>query len=571
MKILKTGSTLAWICRVAKKAKQKVIALTITQILQGLAAVAKTLFLGQAVNHIVSGNRKGFVYSLIIFSLLVAFQISLGALNRYLTEAALAEAENHFKSRLFNTLLSGSYAQITRTHSGEWMNRLTSDTVVVSNAFVKTIPDFIGLLVRLIAALAAILWIEPRLILFMFAGGLALIILTRIFRKIMKNLHKGIQEADGRLRVFLSERLASLLIIRTFVQEEKTSALANEFMQDHRKARMKRNHFLNVFYSGYSIGINSVYILGIVFCGLGILEGSMTYGSLVSLLQLLEQVQGPFANITGFFPQYYAMIASAERLIEVELIEKEISDNPDFSPESFYEKEFCAMGLDKVSFTYEPPFETNDEEVNMPVIFNKLNLEIKKGEHVAFTGPSGCGKSTVLKLLMSLYPPDSGEAYILSKDGKIILNAGLRKLFAYVPQGNQLLTGTIRETIAFGDKEAMKNEDKMQFALKIACADSFVNELENGLDTMLGERGTGLSEGQMQRIAIARAIFSDRPILLLDEATSALDETTANKMLNNLKTMTDKTVVLVTHRTKAISTFTKEVCFSKDGVRNKNY
>lgn len=203
----------------------------------------------------------------------------------------------------------------------------------------------------------------------------------------------------------------------------------------------------------------------------------------------------------------------------------------------------------------------------MPVVLQNMNLEIKKGDYVVFTGPSGCGKSTVLKLLMCLYPLDSGSRTVVTTGGTRMLTAEFRSLFAYVPQGNQLLSGRLRDIIAFGDKERAKDDVGIHQALTIACAEEFVTALENGLDTVLGERGLGLSEGQMQRIAIARAVFSGHPILMLDEATSALDEPTAQKLLSNLRSMTDKTVILVTHRLDQTAAFDWELSFSEDGIR----
>ena len=185
---------------------------------------------------------------------------------------------------------------------------------------------------------------------------------------------------------------------------------------------------------------------------------------------------------------------------------------------------------------------------------------------MAFTGHSGCGKSTALKLLMSIYRLDEGERFIKTSDGtETELSAKWRRLFAYVPQGNQLLSGTIREIVAFADKADMQNDVRIAQALKIACADEFISDLDNGTDTMLGERGTGLSEGQMQRIAIARAVFSGSPVLLLDEATSALDAATERKLLQNLRGMTNKTVVIVTHRPAALEICDRAVDFSENG------
>ena len=195
----------------------------------------------------------------------------------------------------------------------------------------------------------------------------------------------------------------------------------------------------------------------------------------------------------------------------------------------------------------------------MPVVLEKLSLRIRKGEYVAFTGHSGSGKSTVLKLLMSIYPLDSGSRYLASREGRQELDASWRGLFAYVPQGNHLVSGSIREVVAFGDEEAMRREDELWRALRIACAEDFVAALDKGLDSPLGEGGSGLSEGQMQRVAIARAIFSGRPILLLDEATSSLDAETEKRLLENLRAMTDQTVVIVTHRPAALAICDKRI------------
>ena len=198
-----------------------------------------------------------------------------------------------------------------------------------------------------------------------------------------------------------------------------------------------------------------------------------------------------------------------------------------------------------------------------------MNLEIRKGEYVAFTGHSGCGKSTILKLFMSLYSLDQGERYILSEglhgsEVRKPLTAGMRGLFAYVPQGNQLMSGTIREIVAFGNLERMKEEDALWQALQIACAEEFVRELDQGLETVLGERGCGLSEGQIQRIAIARALFSSRPILLLDESTSALDNGTERRLLANLRAMTDRTVLIITHRPEVLRICDKQIVMRED-------
>lgn len=202
----------------------------------------------------------------------------------------------------------------------------------------------------------------------------------------------------------------------------------------------------------------------------------------------------------------------------------------------------------------------------MPPVLEYLSLEIRKGEHVAFCGQSGCGKSTALKLLMCVYQPDEGGRYYLSQDGKThAMTASFRRLFAYVPQGNALMSGSIRDVVSFADPDAAHDDQRLWHALSIACAKDFVGELDDGPDTILGERGMSLSEGQMQRLAIARAVFSNAPILLLDEVTSALDVETEKRLLENLRGLPDRTVITVTHRPTVLSICDRVLRFEEDG------
>ena len=333
---------------------------------------------------------------------------------------------------------------------------------------------------------------------------------------------------------------------------------------------MRKNHFSNFCNVGFGTAIQGMYLFGVCWCGWGILTGAITYGTLTAITQLITQIQAPFANITGFLPRFYAMTASAERLMEIESFEQD-NQEPPLSPEQvgqLYRSQLQEFGLDNVEFTYYPPTDKVSElsKEGMPVVLRGINVNVKKGEYVAFTGHSGCGKSTVIKLLMSIYKPDSGECYLGTSGDRLTLTPRYHRLFAYVPQENKLMTGTVREAVAFADKSKMHDNEKITQALKIACADEFVNELENGVDTLLGERGTGLSEGQTQRIAVARAVFSDSPVLILDEATSSLDTETEKMLLNNLRSMSDKTVLIVTHRPAALEICDRVLRFTENGI-----
>ena len=568
---MKQKNTLQWLSIAAGKAKLLVGVLVAVQAVLSVSSIAFAFILRRIINMAVQGASTGFRSSFVLLAGVIVAQIALGAAGRFLSEYTTTTVENRFKQRLFAALLTGNYASVTAVHSGEWMNRLTSDTTVVAGGVTQIVPGLIGMLVRLLGAVTAILWLEPRFLYILLPGGAAMMLLTYAFRKILKRLHKRIQETDGALRVFLQERLESLLIVRTFAKEQQTAAQAATLMEQHKAARMKRSNFSNLCNIGFAGAMNGAYLLGIGFCGYGILTGTMSYGNLMAIMQLVGQVQSPFANITGYLPRYYAMLASAERLMEAEAFAPD-SEHPLAEEKTleFYRTRLTALRLEHASFTYQPPVRAEEEQPPMPVVLKDIDLTIRKGEYIAFTGPSGCGKSTVLKLLMCLYPLDAGSRTLETTCGTQPLTAAWRSLFAYVPQGNQLLSGTIRDIVSFGDPRKAQDDAGILRALRIACAEDFVQKLEKGLDTMLGEHGQGLSEGQMQRIAIARAVFSEHPILMLDEATSALDEATARQLLENLRRMTDKTVLMVTHRADQTEFFDRELSFSKDGIRQKS-
>lgn len=562
--------TLRWIWEISGNEKRNIALLMLIQMLLAISSVFFAWFLRDVIDWAVKQEIVPFQKSVGRLVGVVVFQVMARAVKRFLDEYTKSGLENRFKERLFEVLLNGDYAQVTAVHSEEWMNRLTSDTVVVADGMTVILPDIAGMLVRLIGAMAAILVLVPGLGWILLPGGAVLLLVSWAFRKKSKLLHKQVQETDGKLRVMLSERLSGLLIVRSFAREEQTAAQARQKMEAHRTVRMKKNWFSNLCNTGFSAVMNGVYLAGALYCGTGILNGTMSYGSFSAVLQLIGQIQSPFANITGYLPKFYAMLASAERLMEAEAFE-EISRDQLLEMEEanrFYGEEFAAIGLKNATFTYQPPVQEGDlKKMSMPVVLNRVNLEIRKGEYAAFTGHSGCGKSTVLKLLMSLYPLDEGSRYLICRDGtQKILDARYARLFAYVPQGNHLMSGSIREMVAFSDQDKIKEDAQIRRALEVACALEFVSELPDGMDTMLGERGQGLSEGQMQRIAIARAVFSGNPILVLDESTSALDEETERKLLENLRRMTDKTVLIVTHRMTVLEICDRRIVMNEEGI-----
>lgn len=566
-------NTRAWLWHAAGKYKAGIAVMVIIQTAFGICSVVFAMLFRNLTDSAVAGEMRIFIRMLLVMVGLELGEIILEFWAGYLSEWTKASLDNRFRERLFSCLLNRDYAAVAAVHSGEWMNRLTSDTSVVTGGMMEIFPGLAGMLARLVGALAAIFLLEPVFLLILIPGGLLIFLMTSLLRRVLRRLHARIQEANGEVLAFLQERLANLMIIRIFSMEEQVRKEAAQKMKRHRNARMRRSLFSSFCSSGFGAVAEGGYLLGVAYGGYGILTGTISYGTFAAVLQLVGQIQGPFARISGIIPKYYAMLTSAERLMEAEMFVEDGNEKRFTQTEisGFYQEEFQSLGLNDASFSYR----TSEEESGKTMVIEHFDLDIRKGEYVAFTGHSGCGKSTLLKLLMCLYPLDGGNRYVRGrkKDGAFTeypLTTEWRRLFAYVPQGNQLMSGTIREIIAFGDPEAMKEEKRMQQALNISCADEFVALLEDGLDTLLGEHGYGLSEGQMQRIAIARAVFSDRPILILDEATSSLDEMTEQRLLANLRQMTDRTVLIITHRPAALKICDREVIMMETGEKPDN-
>ena len=567
---MKKNNAVKWLYAVPKKKKGYIAALMLVQSLNGASGVLYALFLRNIVDSAVAHNSTKFWTQVAFIIVLVIAQIAMRALIRWLNELSKSTFENIFKARLMKNILHKDFATVNAVHSGEWLNRLTNDTVVVADSYVEILPGLAGMVVKLISAVIMMIVLDWRFACILLPCGVLLLFFTYAFRRVLKKLHKNVQENDGKLRIYLQEHIGSLMMIRSFAAQEQTEGEALDKMQAHKTARMKRTRFSNLCNIGFGAAMNGMYLFGAVYCGYGILNDTISFGTMTAITQLIAQIQNPFASITGYLPKFYAMTASAERLMEIERFDdEEAKPLPLEEVKAHYAEKLRSIALENACFTYYPNVESIDAltKDDQPTVLENISFQIQKGEYVAFTGHSGCGKSTALKLLMSIYRLDSGERLLICKDGSSQpLDSRWHRLFAYVPQGNQLMSGTIRDIVSFADKSQSGDEEKIAKALKIACADEFVGELENGIDTLLGERGTGLSEGQMQRIAIARAIFSESPVLLLDEATSALDGQTEKQLLENLRSMTDKTVVIVTHRPAALEICDRVMNFSENGV-----
>ena len=549
---------LRWLWRILAGTRWEVLCLLVLNVLSGGSGVALAWTLRNMIDRAVARDGAGFLRQGGLFLGVILLQLLLGALIRRTHEHASVTLENRLKKRLFETLLYKDYAAVTAVHTEEWMNRLVSDTTVTAGAIVSIVPQASGMLVMLVSAVSAVLVMLRAAVWAIVPAGVAISLMGYLFRKKLKALHKDIRAADGRVRVTLSERLSELMIVRSFRREQTAVRQGEAAMEAYQAARMRRNRFANLASFAYGLLMRSLYAGAAVYCGYGILKGTVSYGTFVAVLQLVGQIQTPFANLSTYIPQYYAMIASVERLMEAEGFVDDCPEGqlPQPKIDELYGRSFRGLRFEDVSFAY-------TDRAEPTRVLQHVTVAGQKGEIIAVAGPSGQGKSTLLKLLLCLYPVSGGRRLLVTAEGEMPLTSAHRGLFAYVPQGNRIFSGTVREALTFGDEDVP--DEAIWRALDIAAAD-FVRELPEGLEAMLGERGAGLSEGQLQRLAVARAILSGHPILLLDEATSALDEGTEARLLDNLKRMTDKTVLIVTHRPRVRAISDRVWVLREDGT-----
>ena len=533
---MKSRETLGFINQNIKGSKKKIFLLSLTQILLGALTVAFSFMLRYVISAIEEKSNELLIRYTIIIGSIALLLIGLQIFYRIYYEVSYIDIENKLKNNLFKTILNKDYQDIKKTHDEEWIHRLTSDTAVVASSILSILPSLCRMVVQLVLALIAIIYLYPVFGLSLLPFIVLVILLTYFMRKRLKAYHRVVQEKDGKAKVFLSESLQGLSIIHSFAKEDIFTKKNVDNLEEYKTARLKRNT-LNVICSvGFIVVYYLFYILAIIFCGNAIIKGAMTIGLLTALVALLTQLTGPLGSITSIIPRYYSLLASGERL--------RIENNEDvhyLSKEdvnAYYDKDFKGIKLNNVSYSY------LDKYGNKVQVFNNFNLSINKNEKILIKGHSGGGKTTLFRLILLLLKPESGEINLLDND-EHTLEKKYAHLFGYVPQDNLLMEGTIKEVISlFADNV---DNDKLNKALEISDALGFVNNLALKEETYLNEKGSGLSLGEMERIAIARAIYDDAPIMLLDECSASLDSNTEQRVISNILNMKNKTIVLISH------------------------
>ncbi len=534
---MKKKSVLGWLL---ERMKKRIPALAVMVLLSTGTSVLGVLFaLGSrsVINSAVSGDRNGLVQAVLGLTAVILGLLICPMVYRYLHAHLAAQLDRDWKRSLTKKILQGDFARVSRFHSGELLNRLSNDVRAVDEGVLNLLPSLASMVTRLVAVLAALWAMAPVFALILVAAGLAVMAVTAVARRYLKRLNKEVSACEGRVSGFLQEIFEKLLMVQGMHVEGEILRRTDTHLDGRYSLHKKRNR-VNLTASaglgilGYASGFGAL-----VWGAFGIAGGTMSFGDLTALTQLVSQLQGPMVNISGILPRYVALTAAAERLMELEEICRPSGDRTCGRVDYDALEAICARELE---FAY-------DRET----VLKKADFSLPKGSFTVVTGRTGIGKSTLLKLLLGIFQPTGGGLYLSCGGADIPVGPASRELFAYVPQGNLLLSGTVRENLLLTRPEATREE--LEQAIWASFMEEYLPQLPQGLDTPLGENAQGLSEGQAQRLSIARAVLSGAPVLLLDEATSALDEDSEAEVLRRLRTLPGKTCIAVTHRSAALA------------------
>ncbi|MBQ3070027.1 MAG: ATP-binding cassette domain-containing protein [Clostridia bacterium] len=515
-----------------------------------LAGITAACTLGMAITsgHIIDkafyNDMQHFLeWFLVLFILLIVSVVS-NFIYSHLRAKTIARLKNEMRESLFKELLTKQYRSVQEMHSGDILNRFSSDITLIADSAVSLIPQSVSLAVRLLGGISFMLFVDTVFTLIVVVGGVVLATMMQLFSRVYKKLHKECQETEGKARSFLQECVENLVVVKSFSNEEDVVEKLDEIQESSYKKQVRRNLYSGIgnmaVYSGFTLAYYMALAWGILrVAGRFGTAAMMSLGTFTTFLQIMEQIRNPFRSASGILPQYYSMLASTERLQELTLLPNDDRADATGSAKELYER-MKALHICGVTFAYE------DEK---PILSN-LDLSFDKNALTAIVGPSGAGKTTMIKLLLGLIVPQDGEIVLETDSTPVTVNATTRHLFAFVPQGNMILSGTIAENIRFGNRDV--SDERLKEVCRLSCLEKTVRSLPHGLNTMIGERGFGLSEGQIQRLAIARALASDSPILLLDECTSALDMETEKQLIRNLKALDNRTILFISHRTAVL-------------------
>lgn len=530
---------LNWILGKVNRFSGNIILLVVLNVICATSSVVVTLYTKGIIDSAVAKNINGIIHNVVVLVIILLVFLITKVFAGLIKEKTKSMLEISMRTEMLNVIVGKEYSAVNKYHSGDLLTRMFSDIVIICEGIVSILPGIASVVTGAVSAFILLSTIDLKFTVVLIVGGVVTYFAARVFRDLIKNIHKSLQGAYGKLRSYMQEVIINLLAVKTNDIDGNVEKRASILQKEHYKLKMKKRKVSIAANTGLEFVFDFGYLCALLWSAVGLSFGSVTYGTVTAVLQLVTKIQQPFAAVSGILPNIYSVSASVERILEINDIPDEIDGTEKIETKDL--KEF-SLKFSNVDFSYD-----RDK------VFDGLDLTVNQGEFVAIVGSSGIGKSTALKLLLGVLGGYSGSITLETSTSSFSVCRETRKLFSYVPQGNLLFSGSLRENLCFMTPAA--DEDVINKALKLSCCDEFVSELPDGIDTVIGENGHGLSEGQVQRLAIARALLKNAPVLLLDEATSALDELTESKVLNNLKSIDNLTCVIVSHKKAAL-----EVC-----------
>ena len=500
----------------------------------GLLSVGVSLTQVWAVKHaidVASGDEQGNIYMAVAFmGVLILIDFALNISGIWIRNLLGIKAQNRMQQRVLDRILRSEWRGKESRHSGDVLNRLEFDVTNVVNFLTETLPSALSVLAMFIGAFSYLASMEWRLAVLVAAMVPLFVLVSKIYIRQMRGLTRQVRDSDSKVQAFMQEITQNRMLVKTL---ESGGFMINRL--ENTQSELRRNVVRRTSFSVFSnfilnFGFTLGYLVAFLWAAVRMSAGTLSFGGMTAFLQLVSKIQGPARSLTKLVPAFVSVFTAAERLMELEEDPLEEQGDPIMLDAP------CGVRLDNVSYAYQ------DGETN---VIDNLSFDFRPGCCTAILGETGAGKTTLVRMLLALLQPQSGSLHIYNNVEERLLTPRLRANFVYVPQGNTLLSGTIRENLRLGKHNA--TDEEMREALVKSCAE-FVFDLPDGLDTACAEKGGGLSEGQAQRICIARALLRNRSVMLFDEATSALDPDTERRLLKNLLASHDKTIIFITHR-----------------------
>ena len=500
----------------------------------GILSVGVSLATVWAVQHaidVASHAREGSIYVAVgIMGALILCDFALNIASVWVRNLLGIKAQNRMQQRMLDRILRSEWHGKERHHSGDVLNRLEIDVANVVSFLTETIPNSISTLAMFLGAFFYLMSMDWRLAIIIVVMIPLFVLISKVYVRQMRRLTREVRDSDSKVQSVLQETIQHRMLIKTLESDDIIVGKLEGTQHELRRKVVRRTKFLVFSNLVLNFGFAFGYLVAFTWAALRMSAHSLTFGGMTAFLQLVNKIQSPARQLTKLVPAFVSVFTASERLMELEENPLEQQGDPIevVGP--------CGIRLREVSYRYD------DGERE---ILKNLDFDFYPGSCTAILGETGAGKTTLVRMLLALLKPNTGSVEIYNDKESKELTPLMRTNFVYVPQGNTLLSGTIRENLLLGKVDA--TEEEMIEVLKKSCAD-FVFHLPLGLDTLCSEQGGGLSEGQAQRIAIARSLLRDRSIMIFDEATSALDPHTERELLGNILSNHDKTVIFITHR-----------------------